>query len=242
MDIAQKCSSLVLALRKKEKLRVRQPLQRIMIPALHAEFQKNLLHVKELILSEVNVKELDILDEASSLLVKKIKPNFKTIGPKYGKFMKDISALVAGFDQDQIRSIEQTGKWEHVIEGQTISLESTDFEITTQDIPGWLVASEGEITVALDITLTDELKAEGVAREVVNRVQNIRKESGLEVTDKIALRIETTAIIQEAIVSHKDYICSEVLANDIQFNSIENVGQYTDILEAEDTKIELRKD
>jgi isoleucyl-tRNA synthetase len=155
MDIAQRTSSLVLALRKKEKIRVRQPLQKIMVPVLNGSFAQNIMHVKELILSEVNVKELELLEEGNGMLVKSIKPNFKTIGPKYGKQMKAIAAMVAQLSADDISAIEANNGWNGQIEGTEIVLDLNDFEIAAQDIPGWLVASEGGLTVALDITLTD---------------------------------------------------------------------------------------
>ncbi len=241
MDIAQRVSSLILALRKKEKIRVRQPLQKIMIPVLNKQFAENLLHVKDLILSEVNVKELELLEEENSMLVKRIKPNFKTIGPKYGKQMKAIAALLASFTNEQINKLESDGGWDGTIDGENIRLEREDVEITAQDIPGWLVASEGNITVALDITITDELRSEGIARELVNRVQNLRKDSGLEVTDKILLKVDTSAMIQEAILANKQYVCAEVLANDVVFEPLDNNSLLTDLVETEDTKIGIAK-
>jgi isoleucyl-tRNA synthetase len=220
MELAQKSCSLVLGLRKKHMLRVRQPLQKIMIPVLNQEIAEHLMHVKDLILSEVNVKELELITDGAGMLVKSIKPNFKTIGPKYGKQMKSIATLVAGFNQEDIASVELNGGWTGEIEGTSIQLDLADFEINAQDIPGWLVASEGGITVALDITLSPELKAEGLAREVVNRIQNMRKDSGFEVTDRIAVQIQTTDVITEAIKQFEQYICAEVLANSIQFATL----------------------
>jgi isoleucyl-tRNA synthetase len=241
MEIAQQTSSLVLGLRKKEKIRVRQPLQKLMVPALNARFVSNILHVKELILSEVNVKELEILAEGDNQLVKRIKPNFKTIGPKYGKQMKAIAAMINEMDQAAIATYEATNGWSGEIEGEQIHLDMDDVEITAQDIPGWLVASEGGITVALDITITESLKAEGIARELVNRVQNLRKDSGLEVTDRIQLLIDTTDAIRAAITANSEYICNEVLANSISFGSTGANALVTDLETAEDTRIELVK-
>ncbi len=241
MELAQNTSSLVLGLRKKENLRVRQPLQKIMVPVLNRTFASNLEHVKELILSEVNVKELELLEEGNAVLVKSIKPNFKTIGPKYGKQMKAIAGLVANFSGEDISNIEANNGWKGEIEGASIELDMADFEIVAQDIPGWLVASENGLTVALDITLTDQLKSEGIARELVNRVQNLRKDSGLEVTDRILLSIDTNAEIQKAIEANKEYVCNEVLANDIQFKSLNGNSLHTDLVEENDTKIELSK-
>ena len=231
MELAQKSCSLVLGLRKKHMLRVRQPLQKIMIPVLNQDIADQLLHVKDLILSEVNVKELELLTDGAGMLVKSIKPNFKTIGPKYGKQMKSIAGIVANFTQEDIASVEQNAGWTGEIDGTTIELDLADFEINAQDIPGWLVASEGGITVALDITLSPELKAEGIAREVVNRIQNMRKDSGFEVTDRIVVQIQTTDVISDAIKQFEQYICTEVLADSIQFTMLDNGQQ--DAIEAE---------
>jgi isoleucyl-tRNA synthetase len=241
MDIAQRISSLVLALRKKEKIRVRQPLQKIMVPVLSQSFADNLRHVQDLILSEVNIKELELLEEGSGVLVKSIKPNFKTIGPKYGKQMKAIAALVAKMSADDISSIESTGGWSGTIEGEAIELDLADFDIAAQDIPGWLVASEGGLTVALDITISDELKSEGIARELVNRVQNLRKDSGLEVTDKIRITVETSDAIREAIAANAAYVQAEVLATEIVFSSTSNNALITDLEAEGDTRVELVK-
>jgi isoleucyl-tRNA synthetase len=239
MEIAQRTSSLVLALRKKEKIRVRQPLQKIMVPVLNKTFTENILHVKDLILSEVNVKELELLEEGSGVLVKKIKPNFKTIGPKYGKQMKAIAGIVAGMTSDDIAKIEAEGGWKGTIEGEQIELDLNDFEIVAQDIPGWLVASEGQLTVALDITINEALKAEGIARELINRVQNLRKDSGLEVTDRIVLKVETNDAIRSAISANLDYVCNEVLANAIEFGGVSTNALVTDLEVDGDTKIDL---
>ncbi len=241
MELAQRVSSLVLALRKKENIRVRQPLQKIMIPTLNRAFAENILHVKDLILSEVNVKELELLDEGSGVLVKSIKPNFKTIGPKYGQFMKAIAAVISNFGQEDIRQIEQNLGWKGEIMGQEIELDLNDFEISAEDIPGWLVASENGLTVALDITISETLKSEGIARELVNRVQNLRKDSGLDVTDRIRLTIETSDMLREAITQNQDYIRHEVLANAIDFSELGNDGQSTDLATEADAKIRVEK-
>ncbi len=241
MELAQQACSLVLGLRKKHSLRVRQPLQKILIPVLQKEMAEDFQHMKELILSEVNVKELELLTEGTALLVKNIKPNFKTIGPKYGKQMKDIASLVAQFSQQDITEIEKTGKWNTVIDACEINLDLEDFEISAQDIPGWLVASEGGITVALDTTLSPELKNEGIAREIVNRIQNLRKDSAFDVTDRILLKINTSEVIQTAISANKNYICDEVLANEISFEALPNSAFCTDIEAEKDTYIAIQK-
>jgi isoleucyl-tRNA synthetase len=222
MDIAQQVSSLVLSLRKKEKIKVRQPLQKIMIPILDPTFKARIMHVSDLILAEVNVKEMELLENTEGILVKRIKPNFKTIGPKYGKQMKAIANLVATWSQDDIAKIEQTQEWSGNIDGTDIELTLEDFEIQAEDIPGWLVASEGGITVALDITISEALRQEGLAREFINRIQNIRKDSGFEVTDRIVIRYEANEEIQAAIEANVEYIKNEVLADEIVMGGVEN--------------------
>ena len=240
MDLAQRASSLVLGLRRKENIRVRQPLQKIMIPVLDSTFAQNITHVKDLILSEVNVKELELLED-NNVLVKSIKPNFKTIGPKYGKHMKAIAAMVGQMSSEDIAGIEQNNGWSGEVNGEEVNLDLADFEINAQDIPGWLVSSEGNLTVALDVTISDNLKAEGIARELVNRVQNLRKDSGLEVTDRIVLKVDTNELIQSAISSNKEYVCNEVLANDVLFESLGGEALITDLVESGDARIDLIK-
>lgn len=213
MEIAQNVSSMVLGLRKKENIKVRQPLQKIMVPVLSNDFSRRIEAVRDLILSEVNVKELELLEDSTGVLVKKIKPNFKTIGKKYGKHMKSIIAMTTQWGQSEIALVEQNAGWKGDVEGDIVELDLEDFEIITDDIPGWLVATEGNLTVALDVTLTNDLKNEGIAREFVNRIQNLRKDSGLEVTDRINLLIKSDDKINEAINQNKNYICSETLAN-----------------------------
>jgi len=241
MEIAQQVSSMALSLRKKEKIRVRQPLQKIMVPILDVSFKSRIEHVKDLILSEINVKELELLEDTTGVLTKKIKPNFKTIGPKYGKQMKAIATLVNNWGDNQIATIETNQGWSGEVEGETVTLDIEDFEIITDDIPGWLLTTEGGITVALDVTITSELKEEGIARELVNRIQNFRKEAGFEVTDRIEITIETTEEIGAAIMANKAYIADEVLASEIVLNG-ELEDAYTTDIEAEsDTKIKLKK-
>lgn len=241
MELAQQACSLVLGLRKKHNLRVRQPLQKIMIPVLNPEVAENLKHVQDLILSEVNVKELELLEDSAGILVKSIKPNFKTIGPKYGKQMKAIAMVVGGFTQDDITEVEKNNGWKGDIDGVSVTLDASDFDIAAQDIPGWLVASESGLTVALDITISETLKSEGIAREIVNRVQNLRKDSGLDVTDRIILSIETSENIQAATANNKAYICAEVLAEDIVFTTLSADAFVTEIEEEGDTKMALKK-
>ena len=241
MDLAQRVCSLVLGLRKKERIRVRQPLQKVMVPVLSKETADNLSHVKSLILSEVNVKELELITEDNDILVKSIKPNFKTIGPKYGKHMKAIAALIATWSAAEISNLESLGEWKGEVNGEEITLNTNDFVIDTKDIPGWLVANEDGLTVALDISISDDLKSEGIAREVVNRVQNSRKEQGFDVTDRISVSIESSETIKRAIEENQKYISDEVLANDILFKPTDE-RYYTETIETEnDIKYSLSK-
>jgi len=215
MQTAQKISSLVLSIRQKEKIKVRQPLQRIMVPILNAEQRKEIEAVADLIKSEVNVKELELMDDASDILVKQIKPNFKVLGPKFGKDMKVVSNAINALDKEDIHEIEQKGELTLEIDNKSINLQLSDVEITSQDIEGWLVASSGALTVALDITINEDLKNEGIARELVNRIQNLRKDSGYEVTDKISIKIEKDGHIEKAITDYEDYLKSETLTAEL---------------------------
>lgn len=215
MDIAQKISSMILGLRRKVNLKVRQPLAKIMVPVTDDAFREKFEAVKNLILAEVNVKEVEYIDDTSGILVKKIKPNFKTLGPKYGKLMKDISGVVSAMTQADIASLENSGKKSLIINGTSVDLTLEDVEIISEDIPGWQVANEGKLTVALDVTVTDDLRYEGIAREFVNRIQNIRKDSGFDVTDKIIVEIGDHELISEAIKRHAAYIASQTLANKV---------------------------
>ncbi len=217
MQKAQTISSLALSLRKKEMIKVRQPLQKIMIPILDENQRVEIEAVSDLIKAEVNVKEVVLLDDASGVLVKQIKPNFKTLGPKFGKDIGLISKEIQSFSQVQINEIDSIGSLNIVISGNNVILTTEDVEITSQDIPGWLVANSNGITVALDITISEELKQEGIARELVNRIQNIRKDSGFEVTDKIKVQIERSGTLETAILNNKDYIMSETLTEELFF-------------------------
>jgi isoleucyl-tRNA synthetase len=219
MDIAKRMTSLVQALRKSEKIKVRQPLQKIMVPIIDSTFERQLHDVEKIILSEVNVKELEYLHDAADVLVKEIKPDFKKLGPKFGKDMKALAAQINGFNQEQIAELEQNGSIKLSLNDREVEITSDDVAITAKDVPGWLVAADGNITVALDITLSKELIEEGIAREFVNRIQNLRKDSGLEVTDKIKLTIERTENIGEAIENNLDYICAETLAGSLDLVS-----------------------
>jgi isoleucyl-tRNA synthetase len=221
---AQTVSSLVLSLRKKEMIKVRQPLQKVMIPVLDEEFKNEIVAVSDLIKSEVNVKEIELLEDVSGILVKQIKPNFKTLGPRFGKDMGLISKEIQGFKQEQINKIDREGTIDIVVSGNSITLNSDDVEIISQDIPGWLVANDKGITVALDITISDELRKEGIARELVNRIQNIRKDSGFEVTDKIKVVFQKESQIADAVSANKDYIMSETLTEQISFEEKLDIG------------------
>ena len=212
MQMAQKYSSMILSLRKLSKIRVRQPLNKVMVPVRGEEMRKQLELVKDIILAETNVKEMEFIAEDADILVKKIKPNFKTLGPKYGKLMKQIVAAVNKFSAEDIRRIESEGEYMLDIDGNEVLLSLDDVEILTQDIPGWAVTSMGNLTVALDITLTDELIKEGLARELVNRIQNLRKEKGFDVVDKIKVKIEENPQMEQSIKENFDYICSETLS------------------------------
>ena len=212
MELAQKISSMVLSLRKKSNMRVRQPLQRVMIPVLDNRFRELVSAVEDLILSEVNVKKLEYITDESGILVKKIKPNFKSLGPKYGKLMKQIAGAVTQLNQDAIRKFENEKQFLVQLDSEEIVLSLEDVEIGTEDIPGWSVATQDHLTVALDLTLTPELKAEGLTRELVNRIQNLRKDIGLEVTDRIRLNIEKNVSTDEVFNGFSKYICSETLA------------------------------
>ncbi len=225
MELAQTISSMILSLRKKTNIRVRQPLNKIMIPLTQKGLKEKLEAVKPLILSEVNVKEIEYLED-DSILVKQVKPNFKKLGPRYGKMMKSIAARIGAMDKAEIGQLEDEGQITLNIDGQDIVIELSDVEILTQDIPGWLVSTMGKLTVALDITVTDDLRYEGIARELVNRIQNIRKDNDFEVTDKISVIIEKNGELEEAVNRNFNYICSETLAENLEFSeALDNSGK-----------------
>ena len=223
MENAQTISSLVLSLRAKEKIKVRQPLQKIMIPVDSAQQSEEIKAVENLIKHEVNIKEIELLEDASDILVKQIKPNFKVLGPRFGKDMKLIASEIQKLGADDIKNIEQNNTLDINCNGKIITLQREDVEITSQDIEGWLVANEGKITVALDVTITEPLREEGIARELVNRIQNLRKDSGFEVTDRITVQIQNDQNIEQAINNNLDYIKTETLTDNLEIiNQIDN--------------------
>ncbi len=216
MEMAQSISSMILSLRRKVSLKVRQPLQKIMMPIVNDDFVEQIEKVKLIIMTETNIKEIVFLSDSSDVLVKRIKANFKVLGPKYGKIMKQVSAAIMAMGQKDIALLEREGVYVLNVEGEKVSIGTEDVEIVSEDIPGWLVANEGKITVALDINITPELVEEGIAREFVNRIQNMRKENGFDVTDKINIIIESHPEIDAAITNYQDYICSQTLGNSIK--------------------------
>ncbi|RNC88401.1 MAG: isoleucine--tRNA ligase [Winogradskyella sp.] len=224
MENAQTISSLVLSLRAKEKIKVRQPLQKIMIPVTSKQQIEEIEAVSDLIRHEVNIKEIELLEDASEILVKQIKPNFKALGPRFGRDMKQIAAAVSSFTTDDINKIEQNGNFDLDINGKNITLGLEDVEITSQDIEGWLVANEGSLTVALDVTITDGLREEGIARELVNRIQNLRKDSGFEVTDRINVKLQSDANIIAAVNANEAYIKEETLTDNLKIVDNLNTG------------------
>lgn len=240
MEKAQIISSLVLSLRKKEGIRVRQPLQKIMIPVLDDRAKEEILAVANLIKSEVNVKEVELLDDASGVLVKHVKPNFKKLGPRFGKDMKLVSSAIQEFTQADIKKIEQNGRIEVEINGKNTTLVSDEVEISSQDIEGWLVAVSEGLTVALDVTITDDLRREGVARELVNRIQNLRKDSGFDVTDKIDVKLQRDGFVEQAVTSNLDYIKTETLTAELDFE--EHVENGTEVaFDDVNTKLFIQK-
>jgi len=240
MQKAQKISSMVLSLRKKEMIKVRQPLQRVMIPVLDNQDREDILAIQNLIISEVNVKEIELIDDASDILVKNIKPNFKVLGPKFGKDMRLVGVEIQKFKQEDINKIEKEGEISIKINENFVNLSIDEVEISSQDIEGWLVANQGNLTVALDVTITDDLRKEGNARELINRVQNLRKDSGLDVTDKIKLSIEKNEILEQSVQLNERYIKSETLT--IQLIFVDAIEKGTEIVfDNIETKILIEK-
>ncbi|MBO4993632.1 MAG: class I tRNA ligase family protein, partial [Alistipes sp.] len=216
MQIAQRLSSMVLALRRKVNIKVRQPLTKILIPVLDPAMARHIEAVKGLVMGEVNIKDIELLSDTTGVITKRIKLNFKNFCQRYAKLAKQMAALATTFTQEQIAAIESSPETELDLAGEKVVVTPADFEITSEDMPGWLVASEGKLTVALDITVTDELRREGVARELINRIQNIRKDSGFEVTDKIRVEIEQKELVAGAIEHFADYIASQTLAVEVR--------------------------
>jgi isoleucyl-tRNA synthetase len=236
MELAQKISSMILSIRKKENIRVRQPLNKIQIPVLDDSYRSKIEAVKGLILSEVNVKSLDLVDESHTQIVKNLKLNFKTLGKKCGKHMKSVQSFAAANAQDIILGIERTGTYIMSFEGESIVLDAEDVEIIPVDIPGWKVANSGQLTVALDVTVTPELKEEGLARELVNRIQNLRKDSNLDVTDRIDVKIQRNSAINAAVNNNLNYICAEILASSLELVDSVEATQGSEVELDEDTK------
>lgn len=224
MQKAQQISSMVLSLRKKEMIKVRQPLQRIMIPVLDKNDREEILAVENLIKSEVNVKEIELIDDASGILIKTIKPNFKVLGPKFGKDMRFVSQVIQNLTQNDIATVEKQGEISITINEKVVNLSLDEVEVSSQDIEGWLVANQGNLTVALDVTITDELRREGNARELINRVQNLRKDSGLDVTDKIKLTIQKNELLEQSVAANEHYIKTETLTNELVFETVVENG------------------
>lgn len=242
MDIAQRITSMILSLRRKVNIKVRQPLNRILLPMLNKNFKEQFEAMKKLVLREVNVKNVEYISDTSDILVKKIKPNFKKLGPRYGKLMKQITAELNKLEQKDIVGFEKEGTCTIQAGDQHIELTLEDVEITSEDIPGWLVTSDGELTVALDISITDELKQEGIAREFINRIQNLRKDKNFEVTDKIQIRIQSHNQINQAVEKHKQYIGSQTLANSIELvDSLNNNADEIEIDPDIKTLINIKK-
>ena len=242
MALAQKSSSMVLALRRKVNIKVRQPLSRMIIPILDPKVEEQFEKVRTLVLSEVNVKDVEYIKDTTGLITKKIKPNFKTLGKRYGKQMKEIAASFGALSQSDISAVEQAGLQGiayclHLPSGD-VSLEPSDYEVSSEDMPGRLVATEGRLTIALDITVTPELRNEGVARELVNRIQNLRKDSGFEVTDKITAYIENLPEVAEAVQGFRDYIASQTLAREIVLQ--DSVAGAVEVEWLDDRKIMIR--
>jgi isoleucyl-tRNA synthetase len=241
MEMAQLASSMVLSLRKKANIRVRQPLSKVMIPVNSEKELEQFKLVEQLILSEVNVKEIEYLTADKNILVKKVKPNLRNLGRRYGKMIKPITQFFAEIEQETIRTFENVGYLDVTLEGQELHLELSDAIITTEDIPGWAVATQDDATVALDITVTPELAEEGLAREIVNRIQNMRKDGDFEVTDHIVLTIEKNDAINTVVEKYKEYICSETLA---ELNMVDAIGEEIEAIELIDNisvKLKINK-
>jgi isoleucyl-tRNA synthetase len=243
MEMAQRITSMVLSLRKKSNIRVRQPLSKIMVPVMDARIREQLEEVKLLILNETNVKHLEYVGEDAEMIVKKIRPDFKALGPKFGKMMKEAAARLQQFSAAEINELQRNGEIALVLNGETVMVSRADVEILTEDIPGWLVAAEGAYTVALDVTISEQLKEEGLARELVNKIQNLRKTTGLEVTDRIDIIVKNHPELTAAVENNKAYICAETLGNTLELLSIEQIsgGVEVELTEELTTEIAISK-
>ncbi|MEO5945322.1 MAG: DUF5915 domain-containing protein, partial [Chitinophagaceae bacterium] len=231
MQLAQDSSSLILSLRKKVNIKVRQPLQKVLIPVMSASMKEQIQKVEDLIKAEVNVKEIEYLNPDNTFISKKIKPNFVALGKKLGAKMKTVSTALASFTQDDIALLEKEGQYSLPVDGEPVILQIADVDISSEDIPGWTVANKGNLTVALDITISSELAAEGNAREFVNRIQKIRKEGGFELTDRVKVTVSEADGLKESLTKYKDYICAEILADELEFSSTKIDGISIDINE-----------
>ena len=241
MHLAQQITSMVLSLRRKADLKVRQPLRRIMIPAIDEAQRAAIESMRALILSEVNVKELEMVAPDSGVLVKKVKPDFKKLGPKFGKMMKQVAEAIRQMSQADIAAMEKAGSVALSVAGSEAVIDLADVEVISEDIPGWLVANEGNVTVALDITPTDELRNEGIARDIVNRVQNIRKSRGYDITDTIVLTFATAPAYAAAIENYSDYIARQVLAQAIlTVDTLDTADADVEVLELDEMNIPVK--
>src|SRR5690606_24431458 len=241
MQKAQTISSLILSLRKKEKIKVRQPLQRVMIPVLNPAEKKEIDAVADLIKSETNIKEIELIDDTSDILVKQAKPNFKVLGPRFGKDMKHVAAAVSKLTSEDILEIEKEGKIEVEVNGKMLILHAEELEISSKDVEGWLVAGHAGLTVALDVAINDELKQEGIARELVNRIQNLRKDAGFEVTDKIKVKIQKDGVVEHAVDGNFTYIKNETLATSLELVEETDNGVEVDFDDVK-TRLSIKKD
>jgi isoleucyl-tRNA synthetase len=232
MALAQDISSMVLSLRKKVGINVRQPLSKILVPVLNAGFKNQVEQVRDLILSETNIKDIEYITDTAGFISKKVKPNFKALGPKVGKDMKEVAAVLTELDQKEISQFEQEGNF--TIPNTTYVIDIADVEIVAEDVPGWQVANLGKLTVALDITLTEELKQEGISRELINRIQNLRKELDFLVTDRIQVQLSENQLIVQAVNNNLSYICAEILADTLVFEPGLQSGE---IIEIDDVRL-----
>ncbi|MGV3508708.1 MAG: DUF5915 domain-containing protein, partial [Sphingobacteriaceae bacterium] len=233
MAIAQNISSMILSLRKKVGINVRQPLNKILLPVLDNSFQEKVERVKELILSETNIKSIEYINDTSGIIKKKVKPNFKALGSKAGKYMKDVASFITSLPSEQLNEFENRGSVQFAKENFILDVSIDDVEIIAEDVPGWQVTNMGKLTVALDVTVTNELKQEGISRELVNRVQNLRKDLDFEVTDKINVQMSNHPYIAEAVKNNLSYICAEILADSFELVDDLNKGEKVEIDEQE---------